>query len=564
MFDKELSPELRLLLAFALSFLILWLARPLMVQPTAPQEVPEVQPEAAAQLPEPDEKPPAMSSPVSAEMKQGTAEEQITVEGDLYQVVFFTRGAAVKSWALHPYRDEQGNPLDLVNPEAAAEFGDPFSFWMADAELRQQVNSAIYVPSGTGTLRAPVTLTFEYNDGRVAARKQFTFARGSYVVEVQSDVLVDGKPVGHALAWRGSFGDVHDAMMRGGGVQVFYREQQKMVRLDPGDVESGESTSSGDFLFGGIEDHFFSAVFLPQDGALRITAFHHEIAIPETQRSRPTLGVAVGSGEGAENRLRVFVGPKSTDVLAAVHPQMGELVDYGWFAFVAKPLFVALRWTHDNVVSNYGWSIMLLTVVINLLLFPLKIKSLRSAMKMQRLQPQVKAIQEKYKQYKMKDPRKQQMQQEMMALYKKHGVNPLGGCLPILFQLPFLYGFYKVLIASIEMRHAPWIGWVRDLSAPEPIFIKVLPLLMCGTQFVLQKMSPATSPDPRQQKIMMLMPVMFLVFFWNLSSGLVLYWLTGNLVGIAQQYYLNRTEMKHLIEEKKAATVRKKQVLARK
>ncbi|MBI1955302.1 MAG: membrane protein insertase YidC [Acidobacteria bacterium] len=163
----------------------------------------------------------------------------------------------------------------------------------------------------------------------------------------------------------------------------------------------------------------------------------------------------------------------------------------------------------------------------------------------------------------MNDPKKQEMTRETMALYKKHGVNPIGGCLPMLLQIPFLYGFYKVLIVSIEMRHAPWIWWVRDLAAPEPILVKVLPLLMCGTQFILQKMSPATTPDPRQQRIMMLMPVMFLFFFWNLSSGLVLYWLTGNVVGIAQQWYINRTEMKHLIEERKKTTTRKKQALAK-
>ena len=244
-------------------------------------------------------------------------------------------------------------------------------------------------------------------------------------------------------------------------------------------------------------------------------------------------------------------------------------MDYGWFAVVAKPLFVALRWIYEHVVSNYGWAIILLTVFINMVLFPLKISSLRSSMKMQKLQPQLKAIQEKYKHLKMKDPRRNQMSQETMELYKKHGVNPLGACLPMLLQIPFLYGFYKVLIVSIEMRHAPWISWwVPDLSAPEPdlvrwLPIKFLPLLMCGTQFLLQKMSPMPSADPTQQKIMLFMPVMFLFFFWYISSGLVLYWLTGNLVGIAQQWYINRTEMKHLVEEKRSAA-KKKRVLAKK
>jgi YidC/Oxa1 family membrane protein insertase len=151
-----------------------------------------------------------------------------------------------------------------------------------------------------------------------------------------------------------------------------------------------------------------------------------------------------------------------------------------------------------------------------------------------------------------------------MELYKKHGVNPLGGCLPMLLQMPFLYGFYQVLILSIEMRHAPWILWVQDLSAPEALPIKTLPILLCATQFLLQKMSPMPSPDPAQQKMMMYMPLMFLFLFWSMSSGLVLYWLTGNVVGIAQQWYINRTEMQHLIEEKRAVAARKKQAAAKK
>ncbi|MBI4464124.1 MAG: membrane protein insertase YidC, partial [Acidobacteria bacterium] len=415
MFGKELSPEIRLVLAFALSFLILVIARPLLVQPPASPETPQAKTPAPAERQTPAKEPPEASPPVSLEPKQGAAEQLITVEGDLYQVVFSTHGGAVKSWALRQYSDEQGNPLDLVNPETAAEFGDPFSFWLADASLRQQLNTALYVPSETRDLKAPVTLAFEYSDGRVAARKEFSFEAASYVVEVKTDLLLDGKPIGHALAWRGGFGDIHDLMMRGAGVQVFYREPQKMVRLNPGDVKEGESTASGNFLFGGIEDRFFSAAFVPQSGALRVTAFHHELAVPETKRTRPTLGVAIGSGDSAENRFRLFVGPKNTDVLATAHPQMAELVDYGWFTFIAKPLFLALRWTHDHIVGNYGWSIVLLTMFINTLLFPLKLKSLRSAMKMQRLQPQIKAIQEKYKQYKLKDPRKQEMQHEIMA-----------------------------------------------------------------------------------------------------------------------------------------------------
>ena len=571
MAKKELSPEIRILLAFALSFLILWLGQPLLVRPPQPASPPPAAQGEGNQLHETPESPaPPAASEIGPpplleiEPKQGETEQEITVEGDLYRVVFSTRGAVVKSWTLRQYRDEQGQPLELVNSPAAAEFGYPLTLWPSDEAVRREINSALFVPSVIGQQQAPVTIVFEYSSGQRAVRKEISFSRDGYVAELETRLASDGIPLPHGIAWPGGFGDVHDVGMRGSGVQVFYREPQRMTLLDPGDVEGQESTASGMFPFAGIQDHFFTAVFLPEGGPLRITAFRQEVAVPDQERRQPSLGVAVGSGEFPENRLRLYVGPKLAETLAAVDPLLPGLIDYGWFTFIAKPLFVAMRWIHDHIVANYGWSIVLLTVFINTLLFPLKIKSLRSSMKMQKLQPQIRAIQEKYKQYKMNDPRKQEMSRETMALYKKHGVNPLGGCLPMLLQIPFLYGFYKVLIVSIEMRHAPWILWVQDLSAPEPITVKVLPLLMCGTQFLLQKMSPTPSPDPAQQKIMMFMPVMFLFFFWNLSSGLVLYWLTGNLVGIAQQWYINRTEMKHVIEERKNTVARKKKGGAKK
>lgn len=612
---KEPSLQGRILLAFALSFLILFISSRLFVGPppepgpgpaTEPAPPPATAPSAPAEA-----SPPALSAPAPAqgaaptEPRRGAAEEQITVESDLYRAVFSTRGAAVKNWTLSRFKDAQENPLELVNPASAAEYGDPFSIWVSDATLRRAVNSALFVPSATGTLRAPVTLTFEYNDGRITARKEFVFTSDSYVVNATTELSSEGTPVPHALAWLGGFGDLHDAAARGNLIQVFYRDPMQMVRLTPGNVERRgfletvqgwigllpegadvkEISILGQFPFAGIEDHFFCACFLPQNGPppggsppatannagfgpqggpLRVTAFEQEITVPEQTRRIPTLGVAVSGGDAPTNRLRLYVGPKDPPVLAGVDPSLPSLVDYGWFSFIAQPLFLAMHWTHDHVVPNYGWVIILVTVVINFALFPLKLKSMRSAIKMQRIQPLMKAIQDKYKHLKMNDPRRQEMTKETMELYKKNGVNPFGSCLPMVLQIPFLYGFYKVLILSIEMRHAPWILWVRDLSAPEQLPIKTLPLLLCGTQFLLQRMSPMPSPDPTQQKMMMYMPLMFLFMFWGLSSGLVLYWLTGNVVGIAQQWYINRTEMQHMIEEKKAAAMRKKQTTVKK
>ena len=567
MANKELSSEMRILLAFALSFVILIISRPLLVRQTPPDPTTD-QPSAKVTDSQASESSAEMSgesepagSAVPVAPIAGEAEERISIEGDSYRVVLSTRGAAVKSWTLKNYKDEQGGPLELVSSEAAQRYGDPLSIWAAEEAVSKEVNTALFVPSATGELAAPVTLSFEYRGGRVAARKQFVFSREGYTVELESDLAVDGKPLPHELSWRGGFGDIHDAGVRGTRWDVFYRPPDKMVRIAAGKVEGEFSNISGAFSIAGIEDHFFAAAFIPPQNGLRVTAFPDETTLPEQEAPISSIGVAVGSGDASANRFALFVGPKQSDILASVHPNMPELINYGWSAFVAKPLFLALQWVHDRIVSNYGWSIILLTIVINMAMLPLKISSLRSARKMQLLQPQLKAIQAKYKGMKLKDPRRNQMSHETMDLYKKHGVNPIGGCLPMLLQLPFLWAFYQVLLVSIEMRQAPWIGWwVPDLSAAEPGLwgIRFLPLLMCGTQFALQKMTPTPSADPTQQKIMLFMPVMFLVFFWGISSGLVLYWLTQNVVGIGQQWYFNRTELKHEVEAKRAAAAAKK------
>ena len=216
------------------------------------------------------------------------------------------------------------------------------------------------------------------------------------------------------------------------------------------------------------------------------------------------------------------------------------MVDWGrWFGFLAKPLFLALNWANDKYIHNFGWTIIAVTVLINFLLLPLKFTSMRSMQKMQALQPQIAAINDKYKNVGLKDPRKAEQNQEVMALYKKNGANPMGGCMPMVLQIPFFAAFYTVLSVAIELRGAKWL-WVGDLSQPETLAIRILPVTMVATQFIMQKMTPATSVDPSQQKMMMFMPLIFGFMFYYSSAGLVLYWLTGNLVGILQQWFFNR------------------------
>jgi YidC/Oxa1 family membrane protein insertase len=261
------------------------------------------------------------------------------------------------------------------------------------------------------------------------------------------------------------------------------------------------------------------------------------------------LGAAVGQTSGHAS-LRLFAGPKDLRVLDAVTataapginqtPNLGSLVDLGTFAVIARPLFVWVRWTYQHV-GNWGWAIIVVTIVINIALLPLRLSSMKSALKTAKIQPLMQNIKDKYKKYDMRDPRRQQMNQEIAALMKEHGVNPAGGCLPMLIQLPFLWAFYSMLGNMIELRHAHWF-YIRDLSSSDPIHI--LPILIVVSTFIVQRMTPQGGMDPQQQKMMnLMMPLMLGFISMNLSSGLCLYWVVGNVVAMLLQVALNRTDL---------------------
>jgi YidC/Oxa1 family membrane protein insertase len=566
MLDK-LSMEMRILLAFALSAIVLVLFAP-RSNKSAPGNTSAVKQAPAPSVPK--SPPPAQavaapkpSLPTPAAI-QSAKESESVVENDLCQVRFSNRGGVVKNWVLQRYKDRRGEPLDVVNTVAVAQFDPPFAFWTEDSAIREQLNSALYAAKLSAP-RAPATLTFEYSDGTLFARKEFHFDYGSYVVAMHSEVRKAGVLVPHELIWRGGFGDesIDQAHLHN---QVILSSNGKHEHQTNKDVK-GENRLTGLFAFVGVEDLFFAAIFMPgtDADALGVPVGHvfkgDFKPTPEASNPKPPPipQVGIGAGGSGVNSFRVYVGPKDLDVLKTVYPNprgsemakrgepattLAELIDFGWFTVVALPLFVSLKWIYHYIVPNYGWAIVVLTAAINFAMLPLKISSMKSALKMQKIQPQIKAIQERYKKYKMNDPKRQDQNQEVMDLYKKHGINPVGGCLPLLLQMPFLYGFYKVLSLAIEMRHAPWVFWIQDLSAPEVGAFKVLPILMIVTMVVLQKMTPQASADPVQQKMFMFMPVMFGVMFYNVSSGLVLYWLVGNVVQIGQQWYFNKTDLR--------------------
>ena len=540
---KELSTEIRLLIAFALMGVVLF-ATPYFFKLISPPPPAKTSVVAAKTAPAAEPAAPVASAPTEAQPAQTPAaeqvaaqkEEQFVVETDLYKVVFSNRGAVVKQWVLKRYSDENGKPLELVNTAAESKTGAPFTLVFEQRKPAVDLNTALYAakPAEDG-----LGVNYEFSDGSVVARKSFHFQKSQYVAQVSSEVSVNGTLVPHLVAWRGGFGDPTVVSPAAQHSIYFDLNDSKLVNHDVKSVKNGTVTSEGNYSFAGIEDTYFTAVFLPANGgSLRLLTFGDTVATAADPKEQ--LRVGAGIGGTARNLFSAFVGPKDLDILTKVNPKLSTIIDFGWFSFLAKPLFLVLHYTNDRWVHNYGWAIILVTVVINFLLFPLKLSNLKSMKKMQALKPQIDAINEKYKGISMCDPRKQQQNEETMALYKKHGANPMGGCLPMLIQIPFFIAFYRVLVVSIELRHANWL-WVTDLAAPEHLAIRILPIAMIATQFLMQKMTPSTTVDPNQQRMMLMMPLVMGFIFYGLPSGLVLYYFTSNLVGIAQQVFFNKT-----------------------
>jgi len=530
-----------------------------------PAAQPQAPPTIAAGTQPATKSPPSKGAAAAAATRQASSESETVIENDLYRIVFTNRGGQVKSWILKSYKDRpDGNPLELVNKVAAEKYGYPLSLWLFDEGLRNKVNTALYVASGTSS-QAPAEITFEYSDADVTVHKSYKFDH-SYVVETQTSVESNGSLVTAFPMWPAGFGDQTNGPAYAAG-QMAYQYDNKVERLAIKKISSG-GTLPGPLHWAGIEDQYFAAVFIPQDPqnsavvTLRNTIeIPHDASDPKNRQKDKVevLGVAVGNLKNPTSD-RLYVGPKSLETLEKVpvpgitgaEPDLRAIVDFGWLGLIARPLFLWLKWTHDHVIRNWGWAIIIQTLIINLALLPLRISQMKSMLKMQRVAPQIKAIQEKYKKYSLRDPRKAEMNQEVSALYKKEGVNPAGGCLPLLIQMPFLFAYYRMLGVAIDLRQADW-GWVHDLSAPDPWHI--LPIAIVVTMFFMQRLTPQAGMDPTQQKMMnIMMPVMLGYISLNLAAGLCLYWSMGNLIGFVQQAVMNRTplgrEMREMMEKR--------------
>jgi YidC/Oxa1 family membrane protein insertase len=565
-YDPKTEPggEKKLLLAFLLVFVGIAIMQYLAPkpQPQKPGVKPDQQQTATAPAitPTPLTTPtaPHSSTPKAVPSKQSTAETETVIENENYRIVFTNRGAVAKSWILKKYTDDKGKPLDLVNSITAPVLGYPLSLYSYDKDLQKKLNEGLYVASATGAQLAPASVTFEYSDGQTTAKKTFTFDKTTLVIGIQTEVTNNGNAVQAFPQWPGGFGD-QTALSSYGGSRIDWQQNDKITRKPPqsGWFLTGKSwviggqTVGGPFNWVAAVDPYFAAAFMPESPKdTAVVTFHNSVDIPRNpekpeERDRaPVLGIAVGNVNGA-TRERLFLGPKAVDVLESVKaqpdgPDLRGVLDFGFFGFISRPLFAMLKWTHEHLIHNWGWAIAFLTVAITLALLPLRLSSMKSTLRMAKIQPQVKAINEKYKRYGITDPRRAQMQKEMSELYKREGVNPLGGCFPLLLQMPFLFAFYSMLSNAIELRHANWL-WIHDLSSPDPLHI--LPIGIMITMFITQKTMPQGGMDPAQQKMMAFMtPIMLGIFSWSLPAGLGIYWALSNLLGWVQQIAINRTE----------------------
>ena len=576
--NQEPGADKRLLLSFAVVAIILFASQSLLqkYQPK-PQPKPQEQtqpapatPSKAVVLPTPQPvaggRKTTLAPIPAAVIKQASSEADLVIENDLYRITFTNRGAQVKRWLLKKHFDDQGKPLDMVNQRAAAQHGYPLSLFTYDAGLRDKLKAALYVASASGELKAPASITFEFADAETTVRKTFSFDH-SYVVKVETSVKQAGSEVAAYPAWPAGIGD-QVAGPGFAGSRIDWHTEEKVERKSASsgmlfkEWISNGNTINGPFFWAGTLDQYFAAIFMPDHPtSTALVQFHNTIPRDPDEKDEAkkkkdvfnVLGAAVGNPIGPTS-MRLYAGPKTLEILQTVQsytmnaaptsapmgPDLATAVDFGTFGIIAKPLFLWLKWTYEHWVATWGWAIVLLTLIINLALFPLRFTSMKSALKMQKIQPEVAEISRRYQGLKLTDPRQAEKQKEIQELQKREGVNQLGGCLPMLVQMPFLFAFYSMLGAAVELRHAPWL-WLKDLSAADPT--RVLPVVIIITMFIMQKITPVSGVDPQQARMMQyMMPAMFGLFIWALPSGLGVYILTGNVIGYFLQLAMNNTK----------------------
>jgi len=558
--------ERRVLLAITLSFLVLFLFQRFVMPPPAP--VPSAPATTANQNAGATGAPSATSAPatpsapgapvapvapvapaIAATVSEANARE-IVVETTKVKAVFSNRGATLVHWILKEYRTDGGQPLDLVPGGAGADAIKPFTLTVDDPAISTRLKDAVYRVTVNGSpagemvdaTASPQTIVFETAsaDG-LNVRKTFSVEPTSYIVSFGAVVEMGGQRQNPVIHWGPGLGDDIARSKPASFFAPSYNTPAQAIVYKDGKVErvaaDAKASQEGPFRYAGIDDHYFVSMLLNDQNTQSVRVDYAPNHVPQPDEAS-IIGKFVGYSvrfQAPQDQSRFFFGPKAFEDLRGISPEATKVINFGIFSWLAVPLLNALKWVH-GFIGNWGWAIVVLTLLINTALFPLRHKSVVSMRKMQEIQPQMKAIQDRYAKYKVTDPERQKMNTEVMELYKSKGVNPASGCVPMLLTFPFLFAFYAMLSQSIEIRGADFMGWIHNLSAPDPLYI--LPIVMGIAQFWQTKMTPSTA-DPAQQRIMMFMPLMFSVMSLSFPSGLVIYWLVSTLFTIGQQYFTN-------------------------
>jgi YidC/Oxa1 family membrane protein insertase len=489
----------------------------------------------------------AAAAPALAELAAPVAAARVQftiISKPEYRAVFSNRGGQLVSFKLNKYVQKHSkSPVELVKARETNRSDYPFSIQATDKALADHLNTALYSVSEREE-RGQRIVEYRYSDGRITATKTFRFSPQPYLFDFAMSVT---PPVPYRVAI-------------GPGIRTLDPEEQdsRIVTTGNGIVEregkfriiareKGDRVRVFDQLeYIGVADNYFLTVLRPTRGGEGVL-LHFSLFDPKTKKPREDLYAAVNAVNGTVAG-DAFFGPKETKLLDRLG--LGDALQFGWLGLIARFLLEALVWL-NRFTKNYGFAIVVLTIVLKMVLYPLQHKQNVSMKKMQKAQPKIEAIKTKYKKSRTDADQRQKMNVEMMQLYQKEGINPMAGCLPLVLQLPILWGFYNLLSHAIELRGAPFALWIRDLSDKDPTY--VLPILMTATMFLQTYIMPSTG-DPSQRKMFLIMPLFFGFLFKDFPSGLVLYWLVQNILTIAQQMIMNKWWKEHPEELAQAQT----------
>lgn len=510
-----------------------------------------------------------INEPVKEDLKESKVRD-IKLETDLFYAVFTNKGAGLKSLILKKYRDDKQNPLDLVSKEVE-KFGlYPFYFFPNEADgTFDIINNSIFSFQRDDN-NGKIEIIFQYKDkaSNINVQKKFIFMKNSYVIDIQYKVIKNGVLVDAPFVFgpdlenninknRTMQSSLKIGAYNGDSIKSVTFSKLKTEQLKGQPIEKFKGSLGKYFSWAAYETTYFSVIFETKanNSLIEYSVIKEKFSDGRKIKDKLYSYIIV------TNPGKIYLGPKDEKELYKIidtFKDVNKVIEYGWFGSIAKIMQKGINFTYEKLLnsSNYGWAIVLFTLLLKLILFPLTYTSSVSMAKMQTLQPKMKALKKKYKNQKDPEQRKA-MNAEMMALYKKEKVNPAGGCLPMLLQIPLLWGLFRLLAVSINVRHEAWIFWIKDLSLKDPLYI--LPILMGITQIILQKMTPSGG-EGAQKKMMYIMPVVITFIVMNMASGLTLYWFVSNLLQLGQQYIINEKVHKKAKEEqsKRKATKRKK------